>query len=378
LNDTTLMTAVIQSINPAGSRLTSAKSKLSLLTASVALILAGCCVTALSQQSVENNSEQRNRGIELYKQGDNKGAVKILGALVKKEKTDADAWYFLGLALVRDEDLKNARKAFEATVKLKPDFGFAHTGLAYTLMAAAKNDEAAREARKAIELSAVDPQAHYVLGVVQMRLGRNTEALAEANLAIAQKPDFGLPYLLKSQTLLAFMGDAAVTWSKIVRASGPPTEAEREERRQRARKSAESFAAAADALQMYLKLAASDAETASWREQLETLRAFAGNRESNEPVFSGSEVSTKVKVLQKREPSYTDRARMAGIQGTVILRAVFSAAGTVEHILVLRSLPGGLTEQSIQVAKKIKFTPATKDGKPVAMILELQYNFALY
>jgi hypothetical protein len=50
----------------------------------------------------------------------------------------------------------------------------------------------------------------------------------------------------------------------------------------------------------------------------------------------------------------------------------------VEHILILRSLPAGLTEQAIQSAKKIKFVPATRNGKPVSMIMELQYNFNLY
>lgn len=59
-------------------------------------------------------------------------------------------------------------------------------------------------------------------------------------------------------------------------------------------------------------------------------------------------------------------------------RAVFSSAGTVEHILVLRSLPDGLTEEAVRVAKQIKFTPATKDGKPISMIMELQYNFSFY
>jgi TonB family protein len=351
-----------------------------LTTLIVTLILVGYSVPAISQQPVESISEQRNRGIQLYKQGDAKGAAKILAAVVKQDKSDSDAWYFLGLALVRDDDLRNARKAFETTVKLKPDFGVAHTGLAYTLMAAAKNGEAAREARRAIELNAVDPEAHYILGVLNLRSGRNAEAIREAELAIAQKPNLATAYLLKSQTLMAIEGEASAESSRVVRVhtNGPLTEAEREERRQRYRKSVASFAAAADALQTYLKLAPADNETAFWQEQLETLRAFSGNRQGTEPTFFSSEVTTKVRVLEKREPTYTERARSAGIAGTVILRAVFTSTGTVEHILVLRSLPGGLTEEAVRVAKQIKFTPATIDGKPISMIMELQYNFNFY
>jgi hypothetical protein len=33
---------------------------------------------------------------------------------------------------------------------------------------------------------------------------------------------------------------------------------------------------------------------------------------------------------------------------------------------------------SIRVARQIKFIPATKDGRPVSMWMELQYNFGLY
>jgi TonB family protein len=335
-----------------------------------------------AQQSINAASGERDRGIQLYTQGDNKGAINTLRAAVKRDKNDGDAWYYLGLALVRLNDMKSARKAFEATVRLKPNLGPARTGLAYTLMAADRNDEAERQASRAIELNSADAQAHYVLGVVQLRSWRNTEAQREAETAIAQRPNFAPAYLLKSQVLLAIEGDESSKASKILRVPGnnSPTAEEREEREQRSRKTAELFAAAADALQTYLKLAESDRETSIWKEQLETLRVFAGSRgQSGAPEVLGSwEVTNKVRILTKPEPGYTEEARMSGLEGMVILRAVFSSNGTVEHILVLRSLPGGLTGQAIQAARKIRFTPATKDGKPVSMILELQYNFSLY
>ena len=57
---------------------------------------------------------------------------------------------------------------------------------------------------------------------------------------------------------------------------------------------------------------------------------------------------------------------------------LFSSDGKVKHILVLRSLPYGLTDAAIAAARKIKFTPATLNSKPVSMILELQYSFAIF
>lgn len=85
-----------------------------------------------------------------------------------------------------------------------------------------------------------------------------------------------------------------------------------------------------------------------------------------------------VRVLSKPEPSYTDEARYQGVAGTVVLKCVFSANGEVKHFLILSGLPYGLTEQSIKVARRIKFVPATKDGRPVSMYVQLEYYFSLY
>lgn len=95
-------------------------------------------------------------------------------------------------------------------------------------------------------------------------------------------------------------------------------------------------------------------------------------------IFSGKEVTSKARVLEKPEPTYTEAARKNQITGTVVLRAVFSAGGTVTNIHSVSGLPDGLTERAIAAAKNIRFVPATKDGHPVSMWMELQYNFNLY
>lgn len=50
----------------------------------------------------------------------------------------------------------------------------------------------------------------------------------------------------------------------------------------------------------------------------------------------------------------------------------------VSTIQVIAGLSYGLTESAVEAAKKIKFTPATKDGKRVSMWLQLEYNFNLF
>ena len=95
-------------------------------------------------------------------------------------------------------------------------------------------------------------------------------------------------------------------------------------------------------------------------------------------VFSGKDVNSKARVLSKPEPQYTEEARKNQITGTVILRAVFTSGGQVTNISARSGLPFGLTERAIAAARQIKFVPATKDGRPVSMYIQLEYNFNLY
>ena len=97
--------------------------------------------------------------------------------------------------------------------------------------------------------------------------------------------------------------------------------------------------------------------------------------ETGERVYSGKDVTTKARLISKPEPQYTDEALQNRISGTVILRAIFSSTGEVTNIQVIYGLPHGLTEASINAARKIKFVPATKDGTPVSMWMQLEYNF---
>jgi len=94
-------------------------------------------------------------------------------------------------------------------------------------------------------------------------------------------------------------------------------------------------------------------------------------------IYTGKEVDKKARVLRKPEPKYTKDARKHGIEGTVILRVVFASTGRVTNIHVISGLPDGLTERAVKAAQKIKFKPATRDGKAVSMWMQLEYNFNL-
>ena len=95
-------------------------------------------------------------------------------------------------------------------------------------------------------------------------------------------------------------------------------------------------------------------------------------------VLSQREVEQRARLLSKPEPKYTEEARRNQITGTVLLRAVFASSGEVVQIRALSSLPFGLTERAIAAAREIKFVPATKEGRPVSVFIQLEYNFNLY
>jgi TonB family protein len=108
------------------------------------------------------------------------------------------------------------------------------------------------------------------------------------------------------------------------------------------------------------------------------IRGPSSDATDDNRVFRSSEVTQRARVLEKREPSYTEAARKYSITGTVVLRAVFSKNGEVTNLHIIRKLPHGLTQQALKAAREIRFTPALKDGQPVSMWMQLEYNFNLY
>lgn len=108
-----------------------------------------------------------------------------------------------------------------------------------------------------------------------------------------------------------------------------------------------------------------------------TTAPLVGTNNPNK-IYSGSEVSSKARILSKPQPDYTEEARKNKIVGTVVLRAVFTSSGEVTNIRAVSGLSFGLTERAMAAAREIKFSPAMKDGLPVSMYIQLEYNFNLY
>ncbi len=82
-------------------------------------------------------------------------------------------------------------------------------------------------------------------------------------------------------------------------------------------------------------------------------------------------------LMYKVEPEYSDEARKAKFQGTVVLTAIVDTDGVAKNIKVMRPLGLGLDEKAIEAIKKWRFRPGVKDGKSVAVFVTIEVNFRL-
>jgi periplasmic protein TonB len=78
------------------------------------------------------------------------------------------------------------------------------------------------------------------------------------------------------------------------------------------------------------------------------------------------------------DPEYSEEARKAKFQGVCVLWLVVGPDGRPREIRVARTLGLGLDEKAIEAVKNWKFEPALKDGKPVAVQINVEVSFRLY
>jgi len=82
-------------------------------------------------------------------------------------------------------------------------------------------------------------------------------------------------------------------------------------------------------------------------------------------------------VLWKVEPAYSEEARKAKIQGTVVLYIEIDTHGQARNIRVRQSIGFGLDERAIDAVTHWRFRPAYRNGKPVPAAALVEVNFRL-
>jgi len=94
------------------------------------------------------------------------------------------------------------------------------------------------------------------------------------------------------------------------------------------------------------------------------------------PVYLTPEMS-RPRALQPIQPRYTETARKAGVQGTVIVEAIIDEHGRATNVRVVRGLPMGLDRSAVEAIQQVTFQPAMRGGRPVKVYFNLTVNFTI-
>jgi protein TonB len=124
------------------------------------------------------------------------------------------------------------------------------------------------------------------------------------------------------------------------------------------------------------------------RRSAEASQSVAANPDPPEASASDPAVTQpeKVKVptslasgrlAKKVPPFYPEEARLAGIQGTVVMHAEINETGDVTDLELLDG-PIALAGSAIYAVRQWKYKPYLLDGRPVAVSTEIVVNYSLW
>jgi TonB family protein len=95
------------------------------------------------------------------------------------------------------------------------------------------------------------------------------------------------------------------------------------------------------------------------------------------PYSLGNGVSMP-RAIYAPEPEFSEEARIAKFQGEVTLLVTIGTDGRARNLSVVRSVGMGLDQKALDAVRTWRFDPAKKDGRPVAVQMNIIVNFHLF
>jgi protein TonB len=77
------------------------------------------------------------------------------------------------------------------------------------------------------------------------------------------------------------------------------------------------------------------------------------------------------------DPEFSDEARRTNFEGVCVVSLIVDAQGNPQRVQVVHALGKGLDEKAVEAVRRYRFKPATLQGKPVAVELNIEVNFRL-
>ncbi|HMV87676.1 MAG TPA: TonB family protein [Blastocatellia bacterium] len=306
------------------------------------------------------------------------GVISV-GLFAAKAQDDT-SWQAKYLPKEKEDELK--QKASRQPNDAKPQFQ-----LADAYLEADRWGDAALALERVIQLKPDSAVAHYYLGLCYEYLNRKEDAVQAFQKAAASRSLelFGRS-ILSSEPLLSLADEyedlrrydeAIAVLNELFRQNSSDAELlyrigliyAAQGKREETMKIAD-------------RLSASNRELLLKRVNAPTAATVDNNANSLQPnPNSPTEpvtASLRPTILYKERARYSHFARVRKVQGAVVLRVVYYADGRLGNVEVIRPLPYGLTTEAIRAVKKIRFQPAIKDGKPVSVRGNVEFNFTLY
>ena len=97
-----------------------------------------------------------------------------------------------------------------------------------------------------------------------------------------------------------------------------------------------------------------------------------------EPVYRVTGQSlTEPSILREVKPDYAVEAMRGKIEGIVALEAIVERDGRVGVVRVIRALDPGLDQKAIEAVRQWRFTPGSREGRAVPVLVNIELTFKI-
>lgn len=156
-----------------------------LLAAATLPLVLICDITYATTQSPHPD---RERGVQLYRDGDYERASQVLDKATQNAPSDARAWTYLGLSKIELGKATAALAPLQKAVVLDDQLSEAHYGLGLAYGYLSRLPEAIRELERAVELNPTYAAAHYQLGLAFNEANKLDRALLHLERFLELEP----------------------------------------------------------------------------------------------------------------------------------------------------------------------------------------------
>jgi tetratricopeptide (TPR) repeat protein len=146
-------------------------------------------------QDPANLDAMQMQGVSLFRTGKSAAAIPLLEQARRSvPKANIDPNYVLGLCYMDTRRYDDARRAFAGQYGFAPDSGPAYLLAARMLLRRDYVPIAEEAARRAMALSPTLPQAHFLLGEIELSRGQTADAIADFQNELKLNPIDGAVY----------------------------------------------------------------------------------------------------------------------------------------------------------------------------------------